>query len=223
MIRAMPDLATHIHCAQQTSIYLVDIRPLIKRDRDKAQQLLVQQMVVRALLCYLLGDDVALAHEANGRPYLASHPDLSLSISHCPTAVAVALASNTTTIGIDIESKSGKAAKLLKRYASEQEQARMKEDNTSPIELWSAKETVYKLSGGEIKGFGEKIIYQGREGETILMSSMPEGQIPQLHHVRVVPLPDGDTVLTFATYPSTSDHSPSIHHVDQSLLSIQGI
>lgn len=197
-----------IHDFDQVGIYLADIRPLMTEDSDRADQLLTQRTVVRALLRYVLGtEEDALAHHPDGSPYLPLHPTLSLSVSHCPTAVAIALAPQEIRIGIDIESKGDKAALLLSRYASEEEIRRMNADGTSAVEVWSAKETVYKLAEGAIAGFGEKIVYQGREGDRLLILSKPQDLPDHLHHVRAVPLADLG-LLTYALSPDSPDDIP---------------
>lgn len=122
-------------------------------------------------------------------------------------AVAIALAPQEIRIGIDIESKRDKAALLLSRYASEEEVRRMNADGTSAVELWSAKETVYKLAEGAIAGFGEKIVYQGREGDLLLILSKPQDLPDHLHHVRTLPLADLG-LLTYALSPDSPDDIP---------------
>lgn len=204
----MTDLASDIHDHGRVGIYLVDIRPLTTEDTDKAEQRLTQRTVVQALLRHVLGTaDDPLAHHPDGSPYLPHHPHLSLSISHCPTTVGVALAPKEVRIGIDIESKGDKATLLLRRYASEDEIRQMGEDGTSAVEVWSAKETVYKLAEGTIAGFGEKLVYQGRQGDTLLILSKPERHPDLMHHVRVVPLADAG-LLTYALLPEHPDDIP---------------
>ncbi|MBU2986758.1 hypothetical protein KO528_15440 [Saccharophagus degradans] len=78
-------------------------------------RLLIKTEVSRRLHCE--PKDVRLAYSANGKPYVRAHPELAISISHCDSWVAVALASEN--MGIDIESlmRSGEpwnnAARLL--------------------------------------------------------------------------------------------------------------
>ena len=204
----MTTLSSDTYDLDRVGIYLVDIRPLTTEVTDKAEQLLTQRTVVRALLRHVLGTaDDPLAHRPDGSPYLPGLPRLSLSISHCPTTVAIAIAPQGVRIGIDVESKGDKATVLLPRYTSEEEVRQMTADGTSAIEVWSAKETVYKLAEGTIAGFGEKLVYQGREGDRLLILSKPQDHPDHLHHVRVVPLADAG-LLTYALSPDSPDDIP---------------
>lgn len=198
----MSTSVSDIYDLDRVGVYLTDIRPLMREDTDKSERLLTQRTVVQALLRHVLGraDDL-LAHHPDGSPYLPDLPRLSLSISHCPTTVAIAIAPEGVRIGIDIESKDEKAALLLPRYASEEEVRQMQADGTSAVEVWSAKETVYKLAEGTIAGFGKKLVYQGREGDDLVILAKPKGLPDLVHHVRVISLGDAG-LLTYALSPS---------------------
>lgn len=85
-------------------------------------RILIKTEVSRRLHCH--PKDVCLAYSANGKPYVRAHPELAISISHCDSWVAVALASES--VGIDIESltRSGEpwlnAARLLNNSVADQ-------------------------------------------------------------------------------------------------------
>ena len=50
-----------------------------------------QRAAAYRLLGELTGGQIAVAHDDKGAPFLPDHPELSVSISHCRTAVAVAI------------------------------------------------------------------------------------------------------------------------------------
>lgn len=68
----------------------------------------------------------------SGKPYFANHPEIYFSISHCKEAIAIA--TNDTAIGIDIEANCRKP--LFQP-----------EDGTSFIEWWTRMEALVKMRG----------------------------------------------------------------------------
>lgn len=115
-----------------------------------------QSAAASRLLYRLLGGETPLEHDAHGAPRLPLHPELAVSISHCRTAVAVAV-SRRGPVGIDVESRRRVADGLVRRVCTEAEQAAVREadDPTMAfLRLWTAKEAVLKLRGTGIRGFG---------------------------------------------------------------------
>lgn len=83
----------------------------------------------------------------NGKPYLTDGP--FFSISHCKTAVAVAVDSERE-IGIDIESIRHADEALIRHTMNEEEQALIhnaKEPDRMFTRLWTQKEAVLKARG----------------------------------------------------------------------------
>lgn len=101
-----------------------------------------------AMLQELVGhacDDVY--YGPNGKPYLKNGP--YFSISHCKTAVAVAI-DEEHEIGIDIESRRHIEEGLIKRTMNEAEQAFIASADDSEgafLDLWTQKEAVLKAHG----------------------------------------------------------------------------
>lgn len=115
-----------------------------------------QRAAAYRLLGELTGGEVVVEHDDKGAPYLPDHPELSVSISHCRTAVAVAV-SPEGRVGIDVECRRKIGEGLLERVCTADEQAavRAAADPTMVfLQLWTRKEAVLKLRGTGIQGFG---------------------------------------------------------------------
>ncbi len=112
------------------------------------------------VLCRLLGEEhPRLEHDDKGAPYLPEHPDLWMSISHCRTAVAVAV-SPSGRVGIDVECRRKIGDGLMERVCTEDELAavRSAEDSVMAfLQLWTCKEAVLKMRGTGIQGFGSMV------------------------------------------------------------------
>ena len=118
-----------------------------------------QSLAARKLLCSLLGYDTTVEHNPNGAPFLPDHPNLHISLSHCRTAVAVAVCEERN-VGIDIESRRRISPSLMERVCCPEELETVHRSNDPEMEflrLWTRKEAVLKCSGTGIKGFGSMI------------------------------------------------------------------
>lgn len=112
------------------------------------------------VLCRLLDEEhPRLEHDDKGAPYLPDHPDLWVSISHCRTAVAVAVSSEGR-VGIDVECRRRIGDGLMERVCTEAELAavRSAEDSVMAfLQLWTRKEAVLKMRGTGIQSFGSMV------------------------------------------------------------------
>lgn len=158
---------------------------------------------VRALLQYALGEEeVAIAHTEEGAPYLTSHPELSLSISHCLSAVAVALTPSAMQVGIDVEDKVLQSERILDRYSSDVERQELARADISSILLWSAKESLYKAYSTEIRHFTKDIRLTTVRAEERSMSfdlDMTKGGLRRGLEVRWI-VAGGDDGILGSTY-----------------------
>lgn len=118
-----------------------------------------QRQAAYSLLVEVVGSAVAIDHDDAGAPFLPNHPGLHVSISHCPTAVAAAVARNRS-IGIDVESRRRINPSLVNRVCTPDEAAAI-QAATDPtmafLRLWTRKEAVLKCRGTGIKGFGSML------------------------------------------------------------------
>ena len=88
-----------------------------------------------------------------GKPYLPDFPDIHFNLSHCPQAVACAVARHP--VGVDVE-RIRPYNDRLARYIASDAEYRAITSHPSPAEafaaLWTRKEACCKLSGQGIPG-----------------------------------------------------------------------
>ena len=100
-----------------------------------------------------------VAHFSDGAPYFPDRPDLLYSSSDCHSSVALQVAPiGFLPVGIDVEDKADQAARILPRYATEEDlevMARFPE--ITPLRLWSAKEAVFKAFSRYVRDFRRDI------------------------------------------------------------------
>ena len=123
-----------------------------QRERERA----LAYDVLRRLLD---GESPRLEHDGKGAPYLPDYPGLSVSISHCRTAVAVAV-STEGRVGVDVECRRRIGDGLMERVCTGEEldAVRAAEDPTMAfLQLWTRKEAVLKMRGTGIQGFGSMV------------------------------------------------------------------
>lgn len=118
-----------------------------------------QSDAARRLLCNLMGEEVAIEHDSQGAPYIPGRRSLHISISHCRTAVAVAV-SESRRVGIDVESRRKVSASLMERVCTADELAAVQsaaDPTMAFLRFWVRKEAVLKMRGTGIRGFGSMV------------------------------------------------------------------
>ena len=94
--------------------------------------------------------DLEWKYNEHGKPYVEGAP--YFSISHCKTAIAVAI--DDRPIGIDIESIRHADEDLIERTMNEQERLAISELGMREFtRLWTQKEAIVKLEGTGIESF----------------------------------------------------------------------
>lgn len=141
--------------------YNIYIAPLVREGNRRERE----EETLRQVLAYLYEEPVEVAHTAKGAPVLPIHLYHNISISHSEHFLAVALTPIGTPVGIDIEEKSDQATRLLERFSSSEERMLMAQLGLKPIELWCAKEALYKAYSDHITGFGKQIVLLGGDDE----------------------------------------------------------
>jgi len=134
----------------------------------------LEYLGVRIALKKLLGDDVIICYNAEGKPSLSNNK-FQISISHSNRWIAV-MAHPTRPVGIDIERPSDKIQKLYTRFLSKTEQEELSDgkDNRQLQLAWSAKEALYKIIGKEAIDFAHQLRIFPFEVKT-------EGNLTALH------------------------------------------
>lgn len=88
-----------------------------------------------------------------GKPVIHGHPDIHFNISHCKTAVAVAV--DSVPVGVDIETVRPYKPRLAQYVLSQAELAQVEASEHPDVEfikLWTRKEALLKLTGEGIRG-----------------------------------------------------------------------
>jgi len=159
----------------QQEIELLNIRSNLKRK--------IEFLGVRHLRNQLNIKSPILYHHS-GRPYFSAL-EKALSISH--TNEYIALSCAAFPIGIDIEQKDRDATKIINKFAIEDEKNLCADQPKEwHLQLWCAKEAIYKLLGLENLSFKNEIHIHSRqkkEETTFLGAIVHQGT--QKHEVEV--------------------------------------
>ncbi|MDE6267927.1 MAG: 4'-phosphopantetheinyl transferase superfamily protein [Muribaculaceae bacterium] len=85
-----------------------------------------------------------ISHLPSGAPFIPSHPELFLSVSHSAMHVAVAV-SASRPVGIDIERWRPSLLKVARRFLSDSEFPNFSSFPRSLLTAWTIKEATFKL------------------------------------------------------------------------------
>jgi len=119
--------------------------PFLAAEKDslckayKSERRRMEVLIVRLLLREMLGEDVVLSHDADGRPFLSN--GFNVSISHTKECVAVII-SPTNAVSVDVEHISGRVSRVADRFLRDDEKAVTLNEQ---LLHWCVKETLYKF------------------------------------------------------------------------------
>jgi 4'-phosphopantetheinyl transferase len=121
---------------------------IYKVEKFKYPSRKTEWMATRLLMYHLLNKVVEIDYDIHGKPLILNQ-EQCISISHTKGMVAVIIAKNLA--GIDIEMVNDRVLRVEERFLSGIEMKQIKGDNKleSLLAYWSAKETLYKISGGK--------------------------------------------------------------------------
>ncbi len=121
---------------------------IIKAEKFKYSARKSEWIATRLLMYHLLNKVVTIDYDQNGKP-LIENQNQCISISHTKGMVAVIIAKNLA--GIDIELINDRVLKIENKFMSGIERNQISDDTKSThlLAYWSAKETLYKISGGK--------------------------------------------------------------------------
>lgn len=147
---------------------------------------------------------------SSGKPYLSrlQHP---ISISHCSKYIALALCAEP--IGLDIELFGRDTSRIINKFISEEEKILYQNDLAeSALELWCAKEAVYKLYDLQGLAFKEEIsiLQRKKQGELILLEGKVQRSMPKQEFIVKI-AKENDLLIAVATFtaaPSDSCQEP---------------
>lgn len=112
----------------------------------KAEARKKEWLATRLLLKDILGEELIIAHHADGAPFLPDRPDMAISLSHTKGYVAV-YCRPTPPVGIDIEYRAERIQKIKHKFLTESELAAIDpaHETNHLLICWCAKETIFKL------------------------------------------------------------------------------
>lgn len=140
-----PDVRLGIWAISESSDDFWALSPYVESSRSefnalyKLEQRKCEVLAVRLLIKEIIGDNVQLLHQDNGKPYLSS--GMNISISHT-RGFAVIIVSHSKQVSVDIEYFSNRIERIRSKFMRDDENA------SSQVKLlmhWCAKETMYKL------------------------------------------------------------------------------
>ena len=106
-------------------------------------------LAVRMLVAQCLGNAHIISYESSGRPFLADG-SWQISISHTKEYAALAWLPDGT-VGIDIERRTDRVMRVVRKFINAEEQAALDASHFSSPDgellLWTAKEALYKAVG----------------------------------------------------------------------------
>jgi len=142
---------------------------------------------VRVAMKKLLGKEVSIEHDSDGKPYLSDNC-YQISISHSKNWIAV-IAHPTCSIGVDIECPSDKIQKIYTRFLSPGEQKDLSGGrDISQLQLaWSVKEALYKIIGKEAVDFANQLRifpFETKPSGKIMAQHVPTKKLYQLHFIQ---------------------------------------
>ena len=140
----------------------------------KSQKRQKEWLGTRLLLKLVEGNNAEISYTDTGAPILRNS-SRHISVSHSGTFVAIALSDQH--VGLDIQVITNKALRLKSRFLSEEEQLMLdsESDIEGAVQLWCAKEAVYKylsIPGTELIG-------------GIVLQKHEDGVGESLHNLRI--------------------------------------
>ncbi|MBR6189819.1 MAG: 4'-phosphopantetheinyl transferase superfamily protein [Prevotella sp.] len=144
-------------------------------------------LCVRALLLAMTGDPkLRIDHAESGQPIVEGW---QVSISHTK-GYAVLMLSKEKAMGVDIEYRSDRVAKIASHYIRPDEMA---ETTEQMLVLWCAKETLYKLHSDDNLAYFDMRAVAPPDGNELKLENMKRSKQVTVH---VIPAPD--YILTWA-------------------------
>ena len=117
---------------------------------EKTRMILASNVLKAGFESFKISEkDVSYAFTENGKPYVSSHPEINFSLSHTKNFAIAAFSEHE--VGIDCESSGREIpARVLSKLFTKKETLSF---DSEPILLWTAKESVSKLTGYGVGGF----------------------------------------------------------------------
>ena len=182
--------------------------PRVERRERKASE----ETAIGVMLRALLGEAQSFnrAHDATGRPFLPSKPEVSLSLSHAESCAALLLTPSFLRPGVDVETYRPQLYAVASRYLTEAEWEKgcRLAPQLTELELrtllWSAKETAFKVFGPSDASLHNFVLKTLRPQEQTLCLRYPREETELVVHYELRP----DYLFTFGWHGCLPDASP---------------
>ena len=132
----------------KTALYTAPIERSTRGNRREAEI-----KAANRLIAEVFGASARLSHHADGAPYIPGRPDVCISLSHCIDECILAVSDRS--IGVDIETARPMLERIAPKFLTPAEQARGPHTLTALMQIWTAKEAVFKcarISGLVVSG-----------------------------------------------------------------------
>lgn len=127
---------------------------------------------VRILLSGILGENATVDYMPNGKPFINGYNG-DVSISHSTTMAGVIL-SRSNHVGIDIEQSSRSVERVISRFLSQDERS-IVSDSCRGLNLWCAKEAVFKAAGEDNIDFQSQIRLSMKSEKPLIIDAELKG------------------------------------------------
>ena len=183
---------------------------LLEEEADQFKSLSNDQRQVEFLGVRFLRNSLdinePIKYLSSGKPYLSllQHP---ISISHCSKYIALAICAEP--VGLDIELLGRDTSRIINKFISEGEKNLYKNDLADgALELWCAKEAVYKLYDLQGLSFKDEITILKRkeQGELILLEGKVQRNIPEQEFIVKIAR-ENDLLIAVATFTAAPSDS----------------
>lgn len=182
--------------------------PPVERRERKASE----EAAIGAMLRALLGEAQSFnrAHDATGRPFLPSKPEVSMSLSHAEGCAALLLTPSSLRPGVDVETYRPQLYAVASRYLTEAEWEKgcRLAPQLTELELctllWSAKETAFKVFGPSDASLHNFVLETLTPLEQTLRLRYPREETELVVHYELRP----DYLFTFGWYGCLPDACP---------------
>ncbi len=120
----------------------------ISKSQKVSAHILGRKILNRAVKILLSTENVQIAFNENGKPYLKDYPDFYFNISHCEDTVAVAFGGSE--LGVDIEKLRTVNPRVADRFFTQREREQIKVSDDF-FKIWTKKEALIKRYGKSLK------------------------------------------------------------------------
>ncbi|GEM_PF-1279919 len=153
----------------QLCIFRDNIKPLNGFSRGELER----SAVVKGLKFMLNSENVEVSHDDSGAPYLVSHSDLEVSISHSKGWFALQC-SKQCPVGVDIQVFHSEGLKKGRSYfVNDSEEEKWELTDLELHLIWSVKEACYKrMKGGVVEYKSSMTVIE--IGEEVMKVSLEE-------------------------------------------------